>query len=279
MYISTLHGLIIYTYVRLSRKYLTYYQIHRTIVRKDGRAMISYSDMLSFWKRVRDLLSEDLNQAWLCRKIGVSSSSLSAWINRDRIPKADMAVKIAEALGVSVEFLVTGKEYDEDEEDTQQPVIPEGQFITPSQKEYTISTNQKIIYIPILEQKISAGFGEELIDQIEPTRILPVLERLVASYGKDRLRVVEVKGDSMTGVQLFSGDLVVFAVGHIAGDGIYVISINNEAFVKRLEFEPIENEIIIHSENNRYNSKTIAADTENVKVVGKVVGWYHNHPY
>jgi len=263
---------------------LTIFQLKRTIVHIDRFFMLSFFYMLSFWKRVRELLTNDLNQAWLCREIGVSSSSLSAWINRNRLPKADMAVKIANALGVSVEYLVTGKENDEDEnEETEDIKLPpefaNGKFITPGMKEYKITTNQLIINIPILGQKISAGHGENLIEPFEPEKVLPVLRRLVNGYDPDKLRVVEVKGDSMTGIQLFNGDLVVFAAGYIEGEGIYVITINDEVFVKRLEFEPIEKKLIIHSENPKYQSRSVAADSENVKIEGKVVGWYHNHPY
>ena len=243
-------------------------------------------DMIAFWGRVKDLLSDDLNQSWLSKEIGVSHTTMSSWINRDRLPKVDLAVKIARALGVSVEYLVTGKESSEDDEhintskNTNQPKINmNGSFLTPSQKEYTLSTNQRVINIPILDQKVSAGFGENSIELYEPEKVLPVLEQLVARYDRDKLRVVEVKGDSMTGVQLFNGDLAVFAAGYIEGDGIYVISIHDEAYVKRLEFEPFENRIIIHSENTRYQPKAIPADTENIKIEGKVIGWYHNHPY
>ena len=129
------------------------------------------------------------------------------------------------------------------------------------------------------DQKVSAGHGEFLIEQYTPEKVLPVLERLVAHYDRNKLHVVEVKGDSMTGVQLFGGDLVVFAAEQIEGDGIYVISIDGEAFVKRLEFDKFNNQVVVHSENKRYQPKLIPADSEMMRIEGKVVGWYHNHPY
>ncbi len=69
------------------------------------------------------------------------------------------------------------------------------------------------------------------------------------------------------------------AADHIEGDGIYVISIDDEAYVKRLEFDLIQKQIVIHSVNKRYQPKVIPADSENMRIEGKVVGWYHNHPY
>ncbi len=242
--------------------------------------MIKENSMLAFWERVRNLLTHDLNQAWLCRKLGIASATMSTWVTHDRLPKADMAVRIAQALGVSAEYLVTGKDSLEDDEDLHGPSgIPVGQFITPAQKEYTLSETQRVVNIPILNQKVSAGHGENVIEQFEPEKVLPVLERLVARYKKEQLRVVEVKGDSMTGVQLFNGDLAVFAAEHIEGDGIYVISLGDEAMVKRLEFDKFNNIIKVKSENRNYDPIVVPAESENMKIEGKVVGWYHNHPY
>jgi transcriptional regulator with XRE-family HTH domain len=46
---------------------------------------------------------------------GISRHTLDNYLNtRKRMPTADVAVKIAKALGVSVEYLVTGKEDEPD---------------------------------------------------------------------------------------------------------------------------------------------------------------------
>lgn len=66
--------------------------------------------MLDFWLRVKDKLDyQDSTQRELAVKINESYNTLQSWINRDRLPNADQAVKIAYALNTSVEFLVTGK--------------------------------------------------------------------------------------------------------------------------------------------------------------------------
>ncbi len=71
--------------------------------------------MTDFWRRVRSLLTQDLNQAWLCKEIGVSAGTFSNWIARDSDPRASKAHAIASALGVSVEYLLTGLDsYPED---------------------------------------------------------------------------------------------------------------------------------------------------------------------
>ena len=66
--------------------------------------------MLDFWLRVKDILDyQNLTQKELAEKINEPYNTLQSWINRDRLPNAEQAVKIADALNTSVEFLVTGK--------------------------------------------------------------------------------------------------------------------------------------------------------------------------
>ena len=94
-----------------------------------------------------------------------------------------------------------------------------------------------------------------------------------------RLVAAIVKGDSMTGVQIFSGDVIIFAREYIDENGIYVISLHGEVKVKRLEFRTGEQMIFIHSENTRYSTEEIPMTNENLVILGKVVGWVHCHPY
>ena len=66
--------------------------------------------MLDFWLRVKDKLDfQDSTQRDLAQDINESYNTLQSWINRNRLPNAEQAVKIADALNTSVEFLVTGK--------------------------------------------------------------------------------------------------------------------------------------------------------------------------
>jgi phage repressor protein C with HTH and peptisase S24 domain len=119
-----------------------------------------------------------------------------------------------------------------------------------------------------------------VLDQQQSGYRIPVLRRLVAQYNPDKLKAVEVRGDSMTGVRMFDGDIVVFAAGFIASEGIYVLTVNGDVLVKRLEFDSLDRTIKISSENPRYpDIKTISTDNDNVTINGKVVAWFHCHPY
>ena len=67
--------------------------------------------MLQFWINVKNELDyRDIPQKELASAIDESYNTLQSWINRDRLPDAEQAVKIAKILNTSVEFLVTGSE-------------------------------------------------------------------------------------------------------------------------------------------------------------------------
>jgi phage repressor protein C with HTH and peptisase S24 domain len=276
---SYLHNTRNYDFVK---KFYTFYSVCVNVYETRRLAMVKQMEtMIGFWKRVKEALADDeYNQAWLCRELDIPTGTMSTWITHDRLPKADLAAKIAKLLGVTVEYLVFGDEEENFNEQLGNSEPINGSFITPSQKEFELSSNQKVIAVPILNQKVSAGPGENVFNELpEPEQYLPVLAHLVSGFDANALRVVEVKGDSMTGVQLFGGDLVVFAANHIDSNGIYVISIGGEAMVKRLEFDRFNNLVKVKSENKQYDPIIIPADHENLRIEGKVVGWYHRHPY
>ena len=66
---------------------------------------------MNFWERVNDLLERnDINKKTLAADAGFDASNFTKGIKNNNIPSAETAVKIAERLGVTVEYLVTGKD-------------------------------------------------------------------------------------------------------------------------------------------------------------------------
>jgi len=58
-----------------------------------------------------ELLYQDMLVKELSMKTGISRHTLDNYLNvRENMPTADVAVKIAQVLGVTVEYLVTGEE-------------------------------------------------------------------------------------------------------------------------------------------------------------------------
>jgi len=69
--------------------------------------------MSSFSQRLRSEIEYiGLNRKEFAAKVGINKRALDTYLGpQQSMPPADTAVKIAAALGVSVEYLVTGKEY------------------------------------------------------------------------------------------------------------------------------------------------------------------------
>jgi transcriptional regulator with XRE-family HTH domain len=64
---------------------------------------------MPFIERLETLLKEKgISQKSLAEYIGIRNPSISDWKKEGTIPRADVAIKIAEYLNVSVEYLING---------------------------------------------------------------------------------------------------------------------------------------------------------------------------
>jgi hypothetical protein len=62
-----------------------------------------------FWRMVKNEVErQQTSFEWLYRKTQIPKGTFSSWKSRNIIPRADEALLIAEALKVSVEYLLTG---------------------------------------------------------------------------------------------------------------------------------------------------------------------------
>ena len=69
---------------------------------------------IDFWKRINKRIKElNITQESLCSDLGINLGTFKQQITHARFPSVDSAFKIARALGVSVEYLVTGEDTDE----------------------------------------------------------------------------------------------------------------------------------------------------------------------
>lgn len=74
--------------------------------------------VIEFWQRVYVALEPTgLRMADIARLAGIPRSTISNWIRWNRYPSVDNAEKIADIMGVSVEWLVKGIDVYEDYDD------------------------------------------------------------------------------------------------------------------------------------------------------------------
>ena len=199
---------------------------------------------MTFWERFEQALENNkITASELSRTIGVASSVIYAWKMRDSIPRADIAVKVAEQLNTTVEYLVTGTGNNQ------------------------ISKSDNTFLVPILNQELSAGHGDLLPEEdvIEGLLSLPIWLR--KKYGNN-LGALHVHGDSMQPT-LNDGDMVVCdSLGWDKSDGIFAIRLNGNGYVKRLQV--VSGKVLIKSDNPNYETITEPLDSNAMNVIGKV---------
>ena len=200
---------------------------------------------MTFWDRLEKSLDDNnVTASELSRTIGVASSVVYSWKIRDSIPRADIAVKVAEQLNTTVEYLVNGTDCN-----TQ------------------ISKSKNTFLVPILNQELSAGHGDLLPEEdvVEGLLSLPIWLR--RKYGNN-LGALHVHGDSMQPT-LNDGDMVVCdSLGWDKSDGIFAIRLNGNGYVKRLQV--VSGKVLIKSDNPNYETITEPLDSNSMSVIGKV---------
>jgi transcriptional regulator with XRE-family HTH domain len=79
---------------------------------KAGLCSLEYVFPMGFKENLKsELVYQDMLVKELSASTGISRHTLDNYLNiRGHIPSADVAVKIAQVLGVSVEYLITGRE-------------------------------------------------------------------------------------------------------------------------------------------------------------------------
>jgi phage repressor protein C with HTH and peptisase S24 domain len=178
-----------------------------------------------------------------------------------REPSREVLVKLARAYGVDITWLLTGQ--------APQSASP----ASGSDGEGSAA----FVEIEFVRQEAAAGRGAEIDDYAETARF-PVPRDFIAPRRSERVRAVEVRGDSMTGIGLADRDIVLFATDERSGDGVHVISIGSQLLVKRLHFDPLGPSVEVISENPQYAPRRVSGvDLEQFRVEGRVIGWMHRH--
>jgi phage repressor protein C with HTH and peptisase S24 domain len=201
------------------------------------------------WKdKINKILEAlDINQRQLSKECGVSSSYFSdIYAGRNSSVSVAVLTKFAE-LGISLEWMIFDK----------------GDVLAPTDK----------TQIPILDIEASAGYGRNN-DYAAPPIIgfLDLGSEIIKKYGRRDYVCVQVVGDSM--YPTFSpSDIVVIAVGMMNGDGVYVINDGGNILIKRLQFFPEQDKLIIISDNHEYQPRelSLAEYSKYIGIVGRVI--------
>ena len=139
--------------------------------------------------------------------------------------------------------------------------------------------------IPVLSQKVSAGPGQDWQGEENIERYLDSVLDLSASYRKIKPYAFEVRGGSMAGAGIHSGDIVIFDP-HPAElpDDIYVYALDGSVFVKYIVFDDADKTITTYSCMPDGVHKQVAVihpedvqEAERFHLFGRVIAWLHEN--
>lgn len=196
---------------------------------------------------------KNLSQSELAIICDVSTSAIgNIESGRQKEISRNIMKELVNSIGVNPSWLLTG----------------EGEMFTDTKEEpvrhpiKTIVESIEGLLIPYLDQPVSAGFGQELLNEEDNDRYICIPD----TGGKKDLKALTVKGDSMEPT-LKNGDIVVCDTGGWDGDGVYVIKTHEFAFVKRVVLQPEGYQVI--SDNIMYPPYQVPVSEDTV-IVGKV---------
>ena len=221
--------------------------------------MDTFKDRLAFlWK-------DEARQAKIAADIDMTIAGFSRIWNEGGLPKSETLKKIKQLKGCSIDWLLTG----------------EGSPFPDSEAPKATATDtlgnpvdiDEFVFVPRYDIQAAAGHGQ-LVGDKQPMFAMAFRRYWIENYvTRDikNLSVISVKGDSMEGV-LNDGDTILINHGQTTPrDGLYVLRLNENLLVKRLQLIPggIVNVI---SANEAYPTFEIDLKnpTDDVAIIGRV---------
>lgn len=125
--------------------------------------------------------------------------------------------------------------------------------------------------LPFFSCRVPAGFPSPALDHLEQSLSLDQLLDIHAPH----TYLVRAEGESMQGVGIFDGDVLVVSRGQTAACGdIVIAAINGETFVKRLGKQ--DGVVTLLSENTQYPPRKVLEGDE-LMIWGVVVASVRRH--
>ena len=221
--------------------------------------MDTFKDRLAFlWK-------DEARQAKIAADIDMTIAGFSRIWNEGGLPKSETLKKIKQLKGCSIDWLLTGEGYPFPHSEAPKATATDTQGNPVDIDEF--------VFVPRYDIQAAAGHGQ-LVGDEQPMFAMAFRRYWIENYvTRDikNLSVISVKGDSMEGV-LNDGDTILINHGQTTPrDGLYVLRLNENLLVKRLQLIPggIVNVI---SANEAYPTFEIDLKnpTDDVAIIGRV---------
>lgn len=221
-----------------------------------------------FSKRMQGLISQHGgNVSAFAQKLEVSPPTVTRWIKGEADPSRTNLIKISEALGVSLEWLATGKQ----SEPTSAGIVARA-FESLETKRTEMDEIAMLSSFESIE--VSAGFGSFNEGVTEPDGQVPYDNALLHALGvkAKHCGVFWANGVSMHPT-IQNGDqlLVDFSRKEVKGDNIYLIQNGDSVWVKRVKMLWGGVELISDNKEEYEPIKLSHQEAQNLQIIGQVV--------
>ncbi|MFB1078173.1 XRE family transcriptional regulator [Photobacterium damselae] len=224
---------------------------------KNPNGIIAEQQIIPFKERLKDVIGDESIREF-SRRCELSDKTIRDYLRGKSYPTLDRLSLIANASDKSFVWLATG--VDVNEQSQTLPVATE---------------DRGLVKVPQYDLQASAGCGCMVISE-NPVAEFSFSQEWIDSQGLSgaALTVVPVHGDSMEPT-LSDGDLMLVKIINEpseARDGLCIIRIDDNIFVKRIQYDYLEGTYLIASDNPQYKNFTIDQQYQDrFSVVGRVI--------
>lgn len=188
--------------------------------------------MNTFKERLAFLWKDEAKQAKIAADIDMTIAGFSRIWNEGGLPKSETLKKIKQLKGCSIDWLLTGEG---------EPFPDQAEPNTTAHDTLGNPVDvEEFVFVPRYDIQAAAGHGR-LVGDEKPVFTMAFRRYWVENYvtrDTKNLSVISVKGDSMEGV-LNDGDSILINHNETTPrDGLYVLRINENLLVKRLQLMP-----------------------------------------
>ena len=231
--------------------------------------------MDTFLDRLKFLWPHGAKPSDIYNKIEMSASGFNRVWKEGAIPTADYLVKIQEVTGCDLNWLLTGKGLPYLDKASTESI---GAFPVSNTGSGAVDTLgnpvdlREFVFIPRYNVEAAAGHGQAVNDE-KPLFCMAFRRYWIENYvtrQTDKLSVIAVKGDSMEGILNHGDNILINHAETEPRDGLYVLRIGNDLFVKRVQRMP--GKLLVTSANPHYAPFEIdlSHTDDDIAIVGRV---------
>lgn len=215
-------------------------------------------------------------QESLSEATGISQNTISNYENDKRQPKAGVAQKLCDALGISTRWLLSGTGEMRPTESIKQ--TNESSTLFPQEPDifpvvYEAQKGEGLINIPIVTAKLSAGVGSLQVESDVESYFAFSSAFLHRKGNPQSMVVMRVEGDSMS-PEIRDEDMVLIdqSKREIRLGRIFAVGFEDAIYLKRIDKEP--GKLLLKSVNPAYPPIEIKLgdqEADSFRVIGQVL--------